>query len=421
MSYNINDAPAATPQSEIELSNIYYNCTECSSMIEILSINEENNIIEFKCLNKEHEKKVMPIKEYLSKINKNKQKNINEDRCKEHLLCKDNRFVSYCFDCNRNLCKECLKSRSHINHNKNNIIEIKPIKEELNIIEEIIKDYKKKIENLKSEKKTKEKELKNMIINEKEKENKIIEEKLKIIKKEKDKELKVKEEKYILDIEKIKRKYEKELKERKEKYEEEKNEIDNKYKLKNEKERLIYEFKIEKLIKKINDKIKNLEYDKKIENMINIKQLNEIVYNTYNNNNDNYFNCANINNILVNYYKNEDIRNRIMRGILNNNYEGIMTKLLKKRDEDIKIKMRKEEKEILEKEINIKIEKMKEEYNKKINEIVNGKEKEIKDIEMKLNIKIEEYENNIRKKQNIFNKEIETIKNKISYILYNII
>ena len=36
-------------------------------MIEILLINEENNIIEFKCLNKEHEKKVMPIKEYLLK------------------------------------------------------------------------------------------------------------------------------------------------------------------------------------------------------------------------------------------------------------------------------------------------------------------------------------------------------------------
>ena len=159
MNYNINDAPAAIPQPEIKLSNIYYNCTECSSMIEILSINEENNIIEFKCL-KEHEKKVMPIKEYLSKMNKNKQKNINEDRCKEHLSFKDNRFVSYCFDCNRNLCKECLKSRSHINHNKNNIIEIKPTKEELNIIEEIIKDYKKKIENLKNEKKNKRRRIK---------------------------------------------------------------------------------------------------------------------------------------------------------------------------------------------------------------------------------------------------------------------
>ena len=147
MNYNINEAPFATPQPEIELSNIYFNCTECSSKIEILSINEENNTIEFKCLNKEHQK-IMLIKEYLSKMNKNKQKKINEYRCKEHLLSKNNKFVSFCFDCNRNLCQECLKSRAHINHNKNNIIEIKPIKEELNIIEEIIKDYKTKIENL---------------------------------------------------------------------------------------------------------------------------------------------------------------------------------------------------------------------------------------------------------------------------------
>ena len=53
-----NDAPP-TPQSKIEISDINYNCTECSSLIEILSINEDNNCIEFKCLNKEnnHEKK----------------------------------------------------------------------------------------------------------------------------------------------------------------------------------------------------------------------------------------------------------------------------------------------------------------------------------------------------------------------------
>ena len=45
------------------------------------------------------------------------------------------------------------------------------------------------------------------------------------------------------------------------------------------------------------------------------------------------------------------------------------------------------------------------------------KKKEIKDIEMKLNIKIEEYGNNIREKEDKFNKEIENIKNKISYII----
>ena len=74
--YNSNDAPPATPQPKIEISDIYYNCTECPSLIEIISINVENNIIEFKCLNEEnnHEKKIMPLKEYISKMEKYKQK-----------------------------------------------------------------------------------------------------------------------------------------------------------------------------------------------------------------------------------------------------------------------------------------------------------------------------------------------------------
>ena len=41
-----------------ELINIHFSCTECSFPIELLSIDEENCIIEFKCLNKEsHGKK----------------------------------------------------------------------------------------------------------------------------------------------------------------------------------------------------------------------------------------------------------------------------------------------------------------------------------------------------------------------------
>ena len=166
--HNSNEAPPATPQPEIQISDIYYNCSECPSFIEVLSINEDNNIIEFKCLNKDpHEKKTLPIKEYLSKMEKYKQKNI-EDKCKEH---KNKKYISYCFDCDLHLCEECLKTRSHINHTKNNIIEIKPIKEELSIIEEIIKYYNKEIENLEIEKINKEKELNNELKNRKNKES----------------------------------------------------------------------------------------------------------------------------------------------------------------------------------------------------------------------------------------------------------
>ena len=44
---------------------------------------------------------------------------------------------------------------------------------------------------------------------------------------------------------------------------------------------MIYDFNIEKLEKKYNEEIKNFQFEIKIENMINIKRINEVVYNTY--------------------------------------------------------------------------------------------------------------------------------------------
>ena len=67
---NSNDAPPPTKPNynNKEMPEICYNCTECSSLIEILSINEDNNIIEFKCLNKENKhSKIMTIKEFFEK------------------------------------------------------------------------------------------------------------------------------------------------------------------------------------------------------------------------------------------------------------------------------------------------------------------------------------------------------------------
>ena len=69
-----NYPPAITPELNEE---IYYNCSECSSLIEIISIDEENNFIEFNCLNKEknHNKNItMLLKEYFEK--KKKIKNV---------------------------------------------------------------------------------------------------------------------------------------------------------------------------------------------------------------------------------------------------------------------------------------------------------------------------------------------------------
>ena len=146
-------------ETEQILNEIYYNCTECSSPIEILSFNQKENNIEFKCTNKNH-KKIMPIKEYINKMKKFNNKSINIDKCLTH---NDKIYESYCLDCNQHLCQECLKSRKHLNHLKNNILEIKPNKTELNKIENNIKSYEKMIEQLEKEKKNKSKDLNNKL------------------------------------------------------------------------------------------------------------------------------------------------------------------------------------------------------------------------------------------------------------------
>ena len=106
-----NDYIMETSESseQLQLNEIYYNCTKCSSSIEILSINEIECIIEFKCINNNHKEK-MPIKEYIDKMKDFNDKNINDDICiiEDH---KKNKYECYCFDCNKHLCKECLKSR----------------------------------------------------------------------------------------------------------------------------------------------------------------------------------------------------------------------------------------------------------------------------------------------------------------------
>ena len=154
---DLNDAPPlVTLSNEIEMNELYYNCSECSSMIEILSLEEEKNIIEFKCLNNDkdninHDKIIMPLKDYLKNMKRYNNKAANDDICSIH----NSKYISFCISCKKNLCIECLKKRNHINHVKNNIVEMQPTKLELNIIEEVIKYYGMKIEKLKEENKNK--------------------------------------------------------------------------------------------------------------------------------------------------------------------------------------------------------------------------------------------------------------------------
>ena len=124
-----NDAPPPERINRKHSNNLLF-CPDCCSLIEILSLNEENQILEYKCTKNNHNKNKILISEYLEIIEKNnKLKNTNEfkDQCEIH---KNNYFTSYCFNCKNHLCNECLKNGTHINHKKNNIIEIKPIDKE---------------------------------------------------------------------------------------------------------------------------------------------------------------------------------------------------------------------------------------------------------------------------------------------------
>ena len=129
MENNINQEKYLQDMKEtpsLESNKIFYNCTECNSVIEIVKINEE--FIEFKC-NNNHEIK-MDIKEYLDKIKENKLNNdviLKNSKCNKH----EESYLSYCFECNLHLCKKCLISGNHSFHYKINVIEITPNDEAL--------------------------------------------------------------------------------------------------------------------------------------------------------------------------------------------------------------------------------------------------------------------------------------------------
>ena len=151
----------------------------------------------------------MPLKEYLEKMKKYNKRKLNCEECEIHS--KNNKFVSYCFNCNRHLCKECLKTRNHINHIKNNIIEIRPMDEELDTIKKVINYYKNNIENLMKEKEDKVNELNKSLNKNKKHENVKLKDKIKMNEKRKEEELKSNNDKYLEDINKIIKRYKEEI------------------------------------------------------------------------------------------------------------------------------------------------------------------------------------------------------------------
>ena len=345
-----NEAPLPKDNSPI---NNFTICPECFSRVEILNINEENSTIEYRCI-KEDKTNLMSIKQYLKKINECKIPQINEikDKCKCHIN-KD--YICYCFDCKLHLCEKCLKTRIHINHNKAYIIEIKPIEEEIEIVEEVIKDYDKKLKELINEKITKTNEYKEKENLEKNILHKILEKKYKINNNKKKEELKENNNNFMKDIEEIKKKYEKEIKLRKKKYENENHKIKNNYKLINDVERIKYQIKIEKIILKYKNEINKHEFEKRIENYDNMLKINKMIFNIYYHYNNNYYNSLNMNSLLMYYINSKYINDKIIQIKLKDKYDEIIKIIKHKRIEDNKMKIDKKKNENEIKELKIKL------------------------------------------------------------------
>ena len=301
---SINSPPP--PAQEQDKENIGYNCPECSSLIEILSIKEDN--LEFKCVSNENHCNTLKINNYLEKMKQYIDKKNLNDKCEKH----SKEYRVYCFDCKCHLCKECLKTKIHKKHQRVLIEEEEqPTEEELNIIKNKIEYYKDKIKNIKENKIN---QFKNELKNNKIKENKRTKQIIKVNKIKKIKELKSNKDKYIDDINEIKRKYETEKKLRKIKYETDNNNINNKYKIIYNKEIILNKNKIKELNIIYNKNIDNIKNDKEINELLNLKRLNELIINTYNICNNNYYYCININNI-INTNKNENEDNNIPKKI----------------------------------------------------------------------------------------------------------
>ena len=232
-------------------------CPKCSSEIEIILLNEETNMFEFKCIKNSH-KIILSITQYIKELETIKNENnlnIFKDQCSIH---KNNNYISYCFDCDCHLCNECLKTGKHLIHKKSNIIEIQKL-------------YK--------EKERKTKELNVELSNKKKKEIERLNNKIEDFEYKSGIELEQNKKKYIKEIKDIKEKYETEIKKLKIKYKTINNKIINIYKLKNTKEQIKHNLIIKKLTTLYKNKYDSYKFESKIEKAEGLIKINENIYN----------------------------------------------------------------------------------------------------------------------------------------------
>ena len=117
-----------------------YCCPYCTNLPEILSYNEGNGMIKFRC--KKHGEESMDMQEYLDNMQKfQSTSELNtKNKCSKH---KNQSFSTYCFTCQENLCPECVKEfeKNHENHIKYNIESLRPNNNEILLIKNKIGIY----------------------------------------------------------------------------------------------------------------------------------------------------------------------------------------------------------------------------------------------------------------------------------------
>ena len=387
---DMNEAP------RLESNKMYYNCSECSSTIEIMKFDENN--IEFKCNNNHNIK--MDIKNYLNKMKKYNNIKINDKTCEQH----GDEYLSYCFDCNMHLCKECLKLGKHSYHYKIILMELIQNGDSLNEVFELIKQNKNKLKDLNIIKNKTEKKLYNIKDkNINEIKNKLNKKKVLNNKKE-EKEITTIHYNFEKEIKKLKEEYENKIKIIKFKYDKNINNIKNKFKIINNIDNYIYNKKICDLERNVKFKIESYKFKERIEKLSDFNEIIEIIYNTYIKYNNNYYNIININNIhnmILNKEKNlnESSKNLIKNyeNQINEKNNIIQQYELKLKEKDIiisnKIKEIKNEKNNIEnyknriKEINDENDKFKKNNENYLNEISELKSKIYKIEKEKLELK----------------------------------
>ena len=314
-----------------------YSCTECSSYIEIISIDATENNITFKCENhgiktmpidkyiplmenntylfskcsicslRQNEKKDTPIFSFCTKcrqiictnqncINKHFENNkVNHQNCcKDNFIDNNKRGIQcifhqkknevFCFDCKRHLCKECLRGGEHIKHSKATPFEYEVPDENKEKFNDMLRKY--KDEKVRLEK-VKEKE----------------ENKLNV---EKQKKIETLDKNLSKSLEENENKLKDELKKLKLKYLDDVELMKNKYKNIEKKCNDDYNNDKKEINKKFDERSEKLECKKKIKDIDNLILINEIIRNAQEKYQNNYYNNINFNKISLSYDENQN-------------------------------------------------------------------------------------------------------------------